>query len=60
MASTAPDHRAGDHHTIKKNAIATAATTWTVKFRSSDDYLKFVIDALPAAQGGDGRAASGT
>jgi hypothetical protein len=57
MASTAPDHRAGDDHTIKKNATSTAAATWTAKFRSSDDYLKFVIDALPAARSGDGRAA---
>lgn len=30
---------------------------WTTKFRSTDDYLKFIFEALPAAQKGDGRAA---
>jgi hypothetical protein len=30
---------------------------WTAKFRASDDYLKFIKEALPAAVSGDGRAA---
>lgn len=39
-------------------SVATAAVTadWTKKYRSSDNYLQFVKDALPAAVSGDGRA----
>jgi hypothetical protein len=51
---TAPkrDQAAGKIATTRK-----AAAAWTSKFRASDDYLQFVIDALPAARSGDGRAA---
>ncbi|HVN45521.1 MAG TPA: hypothetical protein VMT66_09710 [Steroidobacteraceae bacterium] len=30
---------------------------WTAKFHASNDYLKFINEALPAAKDGDGRAA---
>jgi hypothetical protein len=51
------DHRAEAAHPVRKSATSTTAAAWTAKFRSSDNYLKFVIEALPAAQNGDGRAA---
>jgi hypothetical protein len=43
-----------DHHGAQ---IQTSTTNWVTKFRSADDYLKFVREALPAARSGDGRAA---
>ena len=35
----------------------TTPAGWTAKFRASDDYLKFVKEALPPAVNSDGRAA---
>ena len=35
----------------------TAVMSWEAKFDSADDYLRFVKEAMPAAQAGDGRAA---
>ena len=38
-------------------AAATRAVSWKDKFESSDDWLRVVKEAIPAAQAGDGRAA---
>lgn len=45
------------HGTSELLAKSTALSAWTAKFRASDDYLKFVKDALPRAVNNDGRAA---
>jgi len=43
--------------TTRQNSSSVSPAGWTARFRASDDYLKFVRDALPAAVSGDGRAA---
>jgi hypothetical protein len=39
-----------------RTRMDTSPSNWTAKFQAADDYLKFVKDAVPAAQSGDGRA----
>jgi hypothetical protein len=41
----------------RAEASSVSPAEWWARFRASNDYLKFVKDALPAAVRGDGRAA---
>lgn len=50
-----PDRLARQSTPITASSVT--AADWTARFRASDDHLKFVKDALPAAVSGDGRAA---
>jgi hypothetical protein len=59
-APTATTSRREQQRSEQRRGVAapagSSAASWAAKFRSSNDYLTFVAEALPAARAGDGRA----
>lgn len=55
-ATNEREQQKGEQHRSVAVPASSSAASWAAKFRSSNDYLAFIREALPAARAGVGRA----